>query len=76
MISFLPSPPQVRLWNDTGTKRRYAVFDGTGLVGHLKINRSWTRANGKITYSDPSLIFGISWYGEGRVRAQYSHYVQ
>ena len=68
-------PPTPRLWNDFGARRPYAVFEGDGLVGQLKLNRNWTKANGKITYCRPSTSFGISWHGESRVRAQYLYYL-
>ena len=70
-------PQLTRPWNDFTERKPYVCFGGDyvdlgtsgRVVGQLKINRKWLRANGKITGSVN--LYGLNAYLDGRVRATY-----
>ena len=70
-------PVEPRPWNDFSAKKAYVCFNCESLlyygrlVGHLKLNRSWTRATGKIV---AAVWFGKPYPCEGRVKAEYLYY--
>ena len=69
-------PEIPRAWNDWNERRPYVCFSGDYLdalggtvVGQLKINRKWVRANGKITGAIN--LWGWNAYLDARIRAEY-----